>query len=103
MYEAPDAVVVAIESPNGPARFVFSASLGEGVFNGGSLAQVPDTELYELWLIGGDSVEPAVTLEAGESAVLVEGVSSGLTLAMTVESAPGVDLPTGEPLFATEL
>ncbi len=103
VYEAPDTVVVNVDTPNGPARFVYSPSLGQGVFNGASLSEVGEEELYELWLIDGETVEPAGTLQAGDSSVLVEGVTSGATLAMTVELAPGVDAPTSDPLFAAEL
>ena len=103
IYEAPDSVVVELDTSHGPARFVFSESLGQGVFNGASLVEVEDGHLYELWLIGADSVEPAGTLDPGDSAVLVDGVEPGLTLAMTVEQSPGSDAPTTEPLFASEL
>lgn len=103
IHEAPDSVVVELETSNGPARFVYSETLGQGVFNGTRLSEVDEGHLYELWLIGADAVEPAGTLDPGESGVLVNGVEAGLTLAMTVEEAPGADAPTTEPLFAAEL
>lgn len=103
VYEAPDATVVELETDNGSARFTFSPSLGQGVFNGGGLAEVPDSDIYQLWLIDDSGPRSAGTLVPGESGVLVDSVTPGLTLAMTVEPAPGGDEPTTEPLFAAGL
>jgi hypothetical protein len=103
VYEAPDAVVVELESTQGPVRFVYSERLGDGVLNGGQLVELDTNDVYELWLIGSDGAVPAGTLVSGETAVLVDGISPGLVLAMTVEPAPGVDAPTSDPIFATEL
>lgn len=103
VYEAPDTVVMQLETETGPARFAYSASLGRGVFNGGALDTTAGTEVYQLWLIGGDGPESAGTLQAGDSDVLVQSIRPGVTLAMTIEPSPGVDSPTGEPLFAAEL
>lgn len=98
VYEAVDAVVVDLETANGPARFVNSPILAQGVFNGARLAEVAADEIYELWLIGGDNaMDPAGTVSPGDDGVLVENVAPGLTLAMTVELAPGVDAPLTTP------
>jgi hypothetical protein len=103
VYESPDARVIDLDSPLGPVRFVFSAELGRGVLNGGSLSDLDDADLYEIWLIGNDAPVPSGTLVAGETAVLVEGVEPGLVLAVTVEPAPGSDAPTSDPILAAEL
>lgn len=103
VYEAPDATFVVIESPQGPARFVYSPSLEAGVFNGGELGALSEDDVYQLWLVGSDSVISAGTLIAGEEAVLVESFPPGAMLAMTIEVAPGVDAPTMDPLFVAEL
>jgi Anti-sigma-K factor rskA, C-terminal/Putative zinc-finger len=103
VYEAPDATVVNVSSDQGPARLVWSPSMETGVFNGGSLADVGDNQVYELWLISDDGVSGAGTLDAGDSAVLVEAVQTGQTFAMTIEQAPGVDVSSQPPVFAADL
>lgn len=103
VYQAPDAVIVQVETDNGPARFVYSPSLEAGVFNGSALTELGDEDVYQLWLIDPDGPDPAGTLLAGDADVLVTAAEPGLTLAMTVEPSPGADSPTTEPLFATEL
>ena len=103
VYEAPDATSVEIETSSGPARFTYSPSLQRGVFNGGQLSEVSEEELYQLWLIGDGGPVSAGTLEAGDRDVVVESVEPGLVLAMTIEASPGVDAPTSDPLFATDL
>lgn len=103
VYEAPDAQLIELESTHGPVRFVYSESLGDGVLNGGQLVELDPDDVYEVWLIGSDGPLAAGTLDAGETSVLVDGISPGLVLAMTVEPAPGVDAPTSDPILATEL
>ncbi|MGH3650589.1 MAG: anti-sigma factor [Acidimicrobiia bacterium] len=103
VYEASDATVVEVDTANGPARFVYSPSLERGVFNGGALADLSESDVYQLWLIGSNGPVSAGTLMSGETNVLVETTEPGLTLAMTIEPSPGVDAPTTEPLFAAEL
>jgi hypothetical protein len=103
VYEAPDATSIEIETSAGPARFTYSPSLQRGVFNGGQLGEVGEEELYQLWLIGDEGPVSAGTLEAGESDVVVESVEPGLVLAMTIETVPGVNAPTTDPLFAADL
>lgn len=103
VYEAPDAQVIELDSTHGPVRFVYSESLGDGVLNGGRLVELDADDVYEVWLIGSEGPLAAGTLDAGEKSVLVDGISPGLVLAMTVERAPGVDAPTSDPIFVTEL
>ena len=60
------------------------------------------SEVYQLWLIDAEGPKPAGSMaEAGE--VLVEGIDPGLTLAMTIENAPGSESPTSDPLFTAGL
>ncbi|MFZ0014764.1 MAG: anti-sigma factor, partial [Acidimicrobiia bacterium] len=94
VYESPDAQMVELDSSLGPVRFVFSPALGRGVLNGGSLSDLDDADLYEIWLIGDGAPVPSGTPVAGETAVLVEDVEPGLVLAVTVEPVPGSDAPT---------
>jgi Anti-sigma-K factor rskA/Putative zinc-finger len=103
VYEAPDATVVQIQTNEGPARFTYSPSLSRGVFNGSELSDLADSDVYQLWLIDQAGPRSAGTLQPGDPDVLVEAVSPGLTLAMTVEPEPGGDVPSTEPLFAADL
>ncbi|MCI0544185.1 MAG: anti-sigma factor [Actinobacteria bacterium] len=104
VLEATDAQTIDLETANGSVRFVYSTSLEAGVFDGERLDSVGSEELYQLWLIGADAVpESAGVFEPGDREVLVEGIETGLALAMTVELAPGVGAPTSDPLFVTEL
>lgn len=103
VYEASDATILEVDTANGPARFVYSPSLERGVFNGGELTRLSESDVYQLWLIGEEGPEPAGTFMSGQADVLVEATEPGLTLAMTIEPSPGVDAPTTEPLFAAEL
>lgn len=78
----------------GGARFVYSPSLGQGVFSGPDL-DVPDGDrVYELWLMDEEDAAPAGAFRPEspeEATVLVEGIEAGLTLAMTEE--PEADWP----------
>ena len=103
VYEAADSVIVEVETEVGQARFTYSPSLGIGVFNGAALAELDESDVYQLWLIDPDGPDSAGTLVAGEADVVVEAAQPGLILAMTVEPSPGVDAPTSDPLFAAEL
>lgn len=103
VYEASDATILEVETAYGPARFVYSPSLERGVFNGRQLDEVPESDVYQLWLIDADGPESAGTLVSGDPDVLIEAIVPGVTLAMTVEPSPGVGAPTTEPLFAAEL
>jgi hypothetical protein len=103
VFEAPDATFIDLETSNGPVRFSYSPSLQRGVFNGGQLVDVSDDDLYQLWLVGDQGPVSAGTLRPGDSEVLVEAVEPGTVLAMTIETSPGVDAPTGDSIFTADL
>ena len=103
---APDAVEVDLDSTVGGARFVYSESLGQGVFTGSDLDLPEENRVYELWLIDeeGPTAAGAFRPESPEDAtVLVDGILPGLTLAMTEEPEAGLDEPTGEVLLSAEI
>jgi Anti-sigma-K factor rskA/Putative zinc-finger len=103
---APDAVEVDLDSTVGAARFVYSESLGQGVFTGSDLDLPEEDRVYELWLIDDDGPAAAGAFrpESPEQAtVLVEGIEPGLTLAMTEEPEAGLPEPTGEVLLSAEI
>lgn len=104
VLEAADAGFIELSSPQGTANFVYSPSLGEGVFAGGSLAPPPDEQVYQLWLVDDSGTIPSSTFRPERSGtVLVEGVSAGQTIAMTIEPEGGSDEPTGDILVAGDL
>jgi len=106
VLEAPDAVEVDLDSDVGGSRFVYSESLGQGVFTGSELDLPEGNRVYELWLIDeeGPTAAGAFRPESAEEAtVLVEGIEPGLTLAMTEEPEPGLAEPTGEVLLSAEI
>ena len=103
---APDAVEVDLDSNVGGARFVYSESLGQGVFNGSDLDLPEEDRVYELWLIDeeGPTAAGAFRPESPEEAtVLVEDIQPGLTLAMTEEPEAGLSEPTVEVLLSADI
>ncbi|MET0698015.1 MAG: anti-sigma factor [Acidimicrobiia bacterium] len=103
---APDAVEVDLDSDVGDARFVYSESLGQGVFNGSDLDLPEEDRVYELWLIDeeGPTAAGAFRPESPEDGtVLIEGIQPGLTLAMTEEPEAGLSEPTGEVLLSADI
>lgn len=104
VLEATDAGFIELSGPQGTANFVYSPSLGEGVFAGGSLAPPPDEQVYQLWLVDDSDTIPSSTFRPERvGTVLVEGVSAGQTIAMTIEPEGGSDEPTGDILVAADL
>lgn len=104
VVEATDAGFIELSGTQGTAKFVYSLSLGEGVFAGGSLASPPDEQVYQLWLVEDSGPIPSSTFRPeGSGTVLVEGVSPGQTIAMTIEPEGGSDEPTGDILVAGDL
>ncbi len=60
------------------------------------LAPAPSGKAYEAWVVGAEGEPvPAAVFSGAERVVLLSGsVPSGATVAVTVESADGVDAPT---------
>lgn len=100
-------ILTAADSPVGPARFAYSAQLGQGVFTGSGLPALGTDQTYELWLIGTEGPSPAGIFlpgEDGTAVVLVTGdLDTGVTLGLTVEPQGGSNQPTGEVLIALPL
>lgn len=104
VLEATDASFIELSGSQGTANFVYSPSLGEGVFAGGSLVPPPRDRVYQLWLVDDTGPIPLSTFRPeGSAIVLVEGVSPGQTLAMTIEPEGGSDEPTGDILVTGDL
>jgi len=104
---AEDRVVVQLEGDALFATFTFSPGLGDGVFESPAVPAVPDSETYQLWLIGDAGPESAGLFtpeDDGTASVLVDGdVASGRTVGLTVEPAGGSPQPTGDVIVAAQL
>ncbi len=110
---APDLVNVELAATEayaaGPVQATVSFSPGEeaAVVTFAGLAPVPDDRTYELWLIDDATVRPAGLFRPGgdgRAQTLVDGdVAPGMTIAITEEPAGGVDVATGEVLFAGDV
>lgn len=103
---AEDAVAIELTSDVGGAEFVYSRTLGSGVFLDRGLDEPVGDRVYELWLVDDSGPQPAGIFRPGRedtTPILVEGVSPGLVLAMTLEPSGGSQEPTGEILLSAEL
>ncbi len=107
---APDVVTVDFPATDayqaGPVEAAISWSPSEqkAVVTFAGLADVGDDQTYELWVIDERGVLPAGLFRPaadGRAVTLVdESVPPGATIAITVEPAGGVDVATGEVVFA---
>jgi anti-sigma-K factor RskA len=87
--------------PRARARVIVDPATGRALLYAYDLPILPEGAVYELWAIRGSTPQPAGTFvvdTAGRArfevagAAVLEGVDA---LAVTVEPAPGVPLPTG--------
>lgn len=68
------------------------------------LQSAPDGKTYEAWVIAGGKARPAGTFQGGSETsvhMLTRPVTKGSIVAVTVEPAGGVDVPTTEPFAST--
>ena len=96
---APDAVMMTARAASGgSATVVMSHHERTLVFTAARLPALPSAKRYELWLMGGGRARAAGMLpppHAGVTApVIVSGLRSGDTVAVTVEPAAGARNPT---------
>ncbi len=107
---APDSRTVSGSVEGQPSRgaVVVSPSLGSAVFVADDLAEAPQNQTYQLWLISADgSATSAGTFEPGPdggAAVPLTGASTTVAaVGMTLEPAGGSDQPTSPPILAIPL
>jgi anti-sigma-K factor RskA len=105
---APDAAIKsASPSVGGTATVVLSYSERKIVFTGSALPALPNSKVYELWLIGSAAARPVGLLpeaNAGKTGpVLASGLQAGDKVAMTVEPAGGTSSPTTTPILLMTL
>jgi anti-sigma-K factor RskA len=91
----------------GAATVVLSRSRGQIVFASSGLRRLPESETYELWLMGPREVRPAGLLRpdpGGRTPPLVAGaLGDADRVGLTVEPAGGSPQPTTTPLVVLTL
>ena len=91
----------------GTATVVLSYSEQKIVFTGSALPALPNSKVYELWLISSAAARPVGLLpeaNAGKTGpVLASGLQAGDKVAMTVEPAGGTSSPTTTPILVMTL
>ena len=84
----------------------WSAANGDAVLVLDTVEPAPSGKTYEAWIIEGDARPPGRACSPaadGQDVVLIDGtVAPGAVVAVTVESAGGVDAPTTQPIVASE-
>lgn len=101
---APDAQLAPLRG-DAAGRFVWSATLDQGVLLAAGLAAPPEGHVYELWLFHGGTPVPAglfQTDEQGRAVAFVEGDVAGMEgMAVTIEPEGGNPQPTGQVVLST--
>ncbi|MGP4104426.1 anti-sigma factor domain-containing protein [Nonomuraea sp. KM90] len=105
---APDAETMRQPvTTGGTGTLVISRAEGRMVFTSSGLADLPDTQVYELWLMGPDGPRPAGLLDRSRDGVsppvVVTPLDRDERVALTVEPARGSDKPTTQPVMLAEL
>jgi anti-sigma-K factor RskA len=105
---APDAQIAsAASSIGGRATVVLSYREQKMIFTSTGLPALPNTKVYELWLLSTGSARPAGLLPAptdGKTApVLAAGLTSADKVGVTVEPAGGTSSPTTTPILVMTL
>jgi anti-sigma-K factor RskA len=105
---APDAETVRRPvSSGGTGVIVMAPSQGRMLFTASGLPPLPGSQVYELWMMGGDGVRPAGLLERAADGTVVPVLATPLRgderVGLTVEPAGGSDQPTTTPIMIAEL
>jgi len=106
---APDATVLkARVTTGGRASIIMSLREHALVFTATSLARVPSSERYELWLMGPSGDRPAGMLPRAASdgmtgPVIARGLRPGDRLCLTLEPSGGSSRPSSTVLLAVPL
>ena len=94
---------VALRGANGS---LVVHSSGRAVLSVSNLAAAPAGKTYEIWVVGNGAVLPAGLFRGGpgtSTVSLTRPVTTGLTVAVTLERAAGATRPTPPILFAAHL
>jgi anti-sigma-K factor RskA len=105
---APDAqIATATSSTGGSATVVLSYAEQKMIFTSSGLPRLPNSKVYELWLLSTGSARSAGLLPEpadGKTApVLAAGLTSADKVGVTVEPAGGTSSPTTTPILVMTL
>ncbi|NJP88105.1 anti-sigma factor [Nonomuraea sp. FMUSA5-5] len=91
----------------GTGTVVISRDMGRMVFTSSGLPELPDSQGYELWLMGPGGPRPAGLLDRRQDGVshpmLLAPLDRDGRVALTVEPAGGSERPTTTPIMLAEL
>ena len=103
----PDARVITLAGEGeGSVKVAWSETDDRAVLLGDGLAEAPEGEAYELWLIGADGPVPMSVLQQasdGELRAVIDIDAEAQAWGVTIEPEDGSPAPTGEILFAAEV
>ena len=108
VLNAPDATMMTARAVDGGTATVVMSHLDSAlVFTAARLPGLPSSRRYELWLMGPRGARPAGMLPAphqGMTApVVVDGLTTGDKVGLTVEPAGGASHPTSRPVLLMAL
>jgi hypothetical protein len=108
VLNAPDATMMTARAADGAAATVVMSHLDSAlVFTAARLPGLPSSRRYELWLMGPHGARSAGMLPAphqGMTApVVVNGLTAGDKVGLTVEPAGGASHPTSRPILLVSL
>ena len=99
----PDTRIVSLGGPEpGNLSVAFRPGENQAYVIASDLPRLPEGKVYELWLMKRGTPSPAATFPGGQEPVATSFAldpSTADQLAVTVEDAPGVGLPTGPPRY----
>ncbi|MEU7742406.1 anti-sigma factor [Nonomuraea sp. NPDC049158] len=105
---APDVRTVRLPvTAGGSGTVVVSRARGRMVFTSSGLPELPQSRVYELWLMGPDGIRSAGLLDRrpdGVTTPMLTGAAKGdERIGLTVEPAGGSKQPTTQPVLLAEL
>lgn len=103
MATDPDRVEINVPVSTGGHGTVI-ASGGAALFRTSDIKTLPDDQVYQLWILRGDTPQSAGLLgRGGELEAFVEGVRPTDALGLTVEPDEGSNRPTGSLVFRVDM
>jgi anti-sigma-K factor RskA len=105
---APDSKVIPGRMPDGAVVTVaLSAQSGKGAVITQNLPELAEGQVYELWLINGNSAKPAGMVSPGQPGrtdmTMLPDVAGATHLGITVEPVGGSPQPTSAPVMVQKL
>ena len=96
----------AFSGPGGSGDVTFVPDKGVAVVNLAGLANLPEDQDYQVWVIEGGSPRSLglLTVESGQATFAALAATSGIdAIAVTIEPAGGSPAPTSDPILTAEV